>query len=227
MLRVGIDRAPASWPFAYQTMLMLVPTFCRLWGCWSTTGSAVLALQRSVVGGCLRLLPVRQAYSLSSALLMFTDGLPTLLLALHQQWAAAPAQRPAWLAVMCRLANFACGGLESVLFIVSHGLAREGAGAGETVPDVATASAVARLLRGTTARPALVLAALGALAHVVELCTAVGLGAPEAEAGGWMCVPHLSLLGHVLCWLAALCLTHPTRPSAPCRRRHCCCCCCF
>lgn len=150
---------------------------CSLVQHWVDAGTLAATLHLSINRGCLRQLPVRQAYSLATSMLIFTDGLPTLALALRRQWDEAPEQRAAWPKAVSILANFACMGLDGVIDMVLSG---------QDEPDngAAAAAKLARLLHGTTARPQLLVAALNALAQVVEPDEARRWAASATKSGG-------------------------------------------
>ncbi len=165
---------PVSQPAALLMPCWLPSVVCRLMERWYDAGTTALALKQSVWKGCLQRLPVQEAYRLTAALLIITEGLPAVALALRRQWAQAPGRRVAWPPAASNLAKFTSAGLDGVLCMVAEGLS-----SGSEAP-----SALARLLRSSTVRPELVVAALDALAQVVEPKADKGWAAPVVDTGG-------------------------------------------
>lgn len=188
----------STQPTCITTFALLPVCACRELTRWGSAGFATVSLTRAVFHGCLQGLEARQAYSLASALLLFTNGLPLALVCLWHAVEQLGVQLSELAQEALGLMGPTCTAIAQALSVIGEQLdscsGSEGSAGGER-PAASGGSqplTVARLLRTTAARPALIIAALRRVTSLLTLCAPSCSGnqrgtegALGSRCGGW------------------------------------------
>lgn len=166
------------------------PTRRRVLQCWGGAGLASVSLLTAVFAGRLQSLDTKPAYSLASASLMLTDGLPTVLLRMRRQLMLPQGD------LLCGVHNTAgrlCNAIHDAMVLLGQHLLQHSSASAHAAPGTPPVAVAARLLRSTAMRPALVVATLERLTQVMQLnaglklaqCRGRGIHGEGGGCSGW------------------------------------------